>query len=81
MSPSISPRLAKDFLETVREYIRWNFGNPDPRGVDRHLVRISLVCGRVDGYTDPLPDDVFDEVNFLLTDSRHREELHDLCRR
>jgi hypothetical protein len=35
-----------------------------------------LVCGRVDGNSDPLPDDLFDEAKFLLTDSRHKEELH-----
>jgi hypothetical protein len=74
--PSISPRLAEEFFESVREYIRWNFGDPDPSfTVDRYLVRISLVCGRVDGFTDPLPDDVFDAVDFLLTDSNHKAEL------
>ena len=38
-------------------------------------MRISLVCGRLKGYPDPLPDDVLDAVEFLLTDSRHRAEL------
>jgi hypothetical protein len=75
-SPSISPRLAEEFFEAVREYIRWNFGDPEPSiTVDRHLVRISLVCGRVDGFTDPLPDEVFDAVDFLLIDRRRRAEL------
>jgi hypothetical protein len=75
-SPSISPRLAEEFFGAVREYIRWNFGDPEPSfTVDRHLVRISLVCGRVDGFTDPLPDDVFDAVDFLLTDGHHKAEL------
>jgi hypothetical protein len=51
-------------------------GDPEPSiTVDRHLVRISLVCGRVDGFTDPLPDDVFDAVDFLLIDRRHKAEL------
>jgi hypothetical protein len=75
MPPSISRRLADEFFEAVRGYIRWNFGNAAPADVDRHLVRISLVCGRVNGYTDPLPDDVFDAVDFLVTDGRHKEEL------
>ena len=75
-SPSISPRLAEEFFEAVRQYIRWNFGDPEPSfTVDRHLVRISLVCGRVDGFTDPLPDDVFDALDFLLTDRHHKAEL------
>jgi hypothetical protein len=56
--------------------MRWNFGNPEPSAVDRYLVRISLVCGRVHGYTDSLPDDVFDAVDFLLEDERHKQELH-----
>jgi hypothetical protein len=44
--------------------------------VYRHLVRISLVCGHVDGFTDPLPGDVFDAMDFLLIDRRQRAELH-----
>jgi hypothetical protein len=73
MAPSISPRLAEEFFEAVREYIRWDLGDPEPSiTVDRHLVRISLVCGRVEGFTDPLPDEVFEAVNFLLMD-RHRK--------
>jgi hypothetical protein len=39
------------------------------------LCRISLVCGRLKGYTDPLPDNVFDAVEFLLADRRHKAEL------
>jgi hypothetical protein len=35
----------------------------------------ALVCGRVDGFTDPLPDEVFDAVDFLLIDRRRRAEL------
>jgi len=73
MAPSISPMLAEEFFEAVREYIRWDLGDPQPSiTVDRHLVRISLVCGRVEGFTDPLPDDVFEALNFLLVD-RHRK--------
>jgi hypothetical protein len=76
MSASISPKLAAEFFDAVRGYIRWRFGNHDPSALDRQLVRISLVCGRVNGYADPLPDDVFDAVEFLLTDARRKEELH-----
>jgi hypothetical protein len=75
MPSPISRRLAQEFFEAVREYIRWNFGSGASADVDRHLVRISLVCGRVAGYTDPLPDVVFDAVDFLLTDRQHKEEL------
>jgi len=73
---SISPRLAAEFFEAAREYIRWNFGNSERNAVDRFLVRISLVCGRVNGYTDPLPDDVFAAVEFLLNDRQRKAELH-----
>jgi hypothetical protein len=76
MAPSISPRLAEEFFEAVREYIRWDLGDPEPSiTVDRHLVRISLVCGRVEGFTDPLPDEVFEAVKFLLMDRHRRAEL------
>ena len=34
-----------------------------------------MVFGRLEGYTDPLPDDVFDAVDFLLVDKRHKAEL------
>ena len=43
--------------------------------MDRQLVRISLVCGRVEGFTDPLPDEVFDAVDFLLIDRHRKAEL------
>lgn len=72
---SISARLAAEFFEAVREYIRWAFGDSEPSMVDLHLVRISLVCGRLKGYTDPLPEDVFDAVEFLLADRRLKAEL------
>ena len=76
MSSSISPRLAEEFFDAVREYVRWSFGDPAPSiTVDRHLVRLSLVCGLLEGYPDPLPDDVFDAVDFLLVDKRHKAEL------
>jgi hypothetical protein len=74
-SSPISRRLADEFFEAVREYIRWSFGNPGRGDVYRYLVRISLVCGRVDGYADPLPDEVFDAVKFLLTDRQLKEKL------
>jgi hypothetical protein len=72
---SVDPRLAAEFFEAVREYIRWSFSDSEPSMVDRHLVRISLVCGRLNGYTDPLPDDVFDAVEFMLADRRRKAEL------
>jgi hypothetical protein len=75
-SPSISPRLAEEFFEAIRDYIRWSFGDPEPNTtIDRHLVRISLVCGRVDVFNDPLPAEVFDALEFLLIDERHKAEL------
>jgi hypothetical protein len=74
-SSPISRKLANEFFEALREYIRWSFGSPERGDVYRYLVRIALVCGRVDGYADPLPDDVFDVVKFLLTDRQLKEEL------
>jgi len=34
-----------------------------------------LVCGRAGGFTDPLPDEVFDAVDFLLIDRHRKAEL------
>lgn len=70
---SIPARLANEFFEAVREYLRWSLGDPEPSiTVDRYLVRISLVCGRVDSFTDQLPDDVFYALCFLMGGSRHK---------
>ena len=75
MAPSISipPRLAKEFFEAVREYLRWHLGDPEPSmTVDRYLVRISFVCGRVDNFTDALPDEVFYALCFLMDGAHTR---------
>jgi hypothetical protein len=56
-SSPISGKLADEFFEAVREYIRWSFGSSGRGDVYRYLVRISLVCGRIDGYADLLPDE------------------------
>jgi len=70
---SISPRLAEEFFEAVREYVRWSFSGAEPgTTIDRHLVQVSLVCGRVDSFTDPLPDEVFDALYVLAMDDTHR---------
>ena len=77
-SKPIHPRLANEFFEAVREYLRWTSGDPEPSTtVDRYLVRISLVCGRVGSFTDLLPDDVFYALCFLMHGShKHlKEEL------
>ena len=72
MAPSISipPRLAKEFFEAVREYLRWHLGDPEPRiTVDRYLVRISFVCGRVDNFTDALPRGLAANARAMSTSS------------
>ncbi|SRR6266478_3137924 len=74
--PSISRRLAEEFFEAVREYIRWAFGHPQqPLPFDRY-VQLCLVCGRVAKLTDPLPEDVFDALYMLAVDDEAlKEEL------
>jgi hypothetical protein len=75
---SISRRLAEEFFEAVREYVRWAFSRPEqPLAFDRY-IQLSLVCGRVASFTDPLPEDVFNALYLLAIDDRHKplkEEL------
>jgi hypothetical protein len=42
--PPISRKLAEEFFEAIREYVRWAFGHPKkPLPFDRY-VQLSLVC-------------------------------------
>ena len=70
--PSINRTLTAEFFEAVREYVRWHFSHPEqPLPFDRY-VRLNLVCGRVAGFADPLPEDVFDALYLLAMDDRHQ---------
>ena len=63
--PPISSELAETFFEAVREYVRWTFGNPEPTvNFHQHPILISMACRRVEDFTDPLPDEVFNAVCF-----------------
>jgi hypothetical protein len=71
---TVSPKLADAFFEAVRAYIRWSFGGPEPSIiVERSSVPISAVCERLNVFTDPLPDELFNTLYFLLAD---RTEKH-----
>jgi hypothetical protein len=75
--PPISPELAETFFEAVREYVRWIFGNPEPTVTfHQHPIPVSMVCRRVEDFTDPLPDEVFNAVCFLVMGptERHLKE-------
>src|SRR6516165_3005112 len=71
-SSTISPRLAQEFFETLREYIQQAFSAPDSGMTFDRYVRMSLVCGRVESFVDPLPDDAFDALYHLAMD----DEMH-----
>ncbi len=76
---SIPARLVNEFFEAVREYLRWSLADPDPSTtVDRYLVRINLVCGRVSRFTDELPDDAFYALCFLLGGVAHKQLKQEL---
>ena len=77
----ISPELAETFFEAVREYVRWTVGNPEPT-VTSYQIPISMACQRVEHFTDPLPDEVFNAVCFLLMGAteRHLKEKLDADR-
>jgi hypothetical protein len=80
MPTSIPTNLAEAFFDAVRAYIRWSFTAPEPNiTADRELVPISTVCRRMEIFTDPLPDEVFNALYFLAADKakRHlREKLN-----
>ena len=68
----IPPRLAREFFLTLQEYLRWRVADPEPsRTLYHHLIRISLVCGRVSAFSDPLPDEDFEALCFLM-DPTHK---------
>jgi hypothetical protein len=50
---------------------------PEPSITDdqHELVPISTVCRRVDTFTDPLPDEVFEALYFLTTQKPMKEKL------
>jgi hypothetical protein len=77
MDEPISPKLADTFFEAVREYVRWGFMGPEPSITDDQdeLIPISTVCRRVDTFTDPLPDEVFDALYFLAPQKHLKEKL------
>jgi hypothetical protein len=69
--PSISPRLAEEFFEAVREYVRWAFSRPE-RPLTFEYIQFSLVSGRVASFTDSLPEDVFNALYVLAIDDAHK---------
>ena len=74
-SSTISPRLAQEFFETLREYIQQAFSAPDSGMTFDRYVRMSLVCGRVESFVDPLPDDAFDALYHLAMDDEMHKHL------
>src|ERR1700730_3569270 len=77
MDKPISPKLAESFFQAVRVYVRLGFMGPEPSitADQDDLVPISTVCRRVDTFTDPLPDEVFDALYFLATEKHLKEKL------
>jgi hypothetical protein len=74
-SSTISPRLAQEFFEILREYIQQAFSAPDSGMTFDRYVRMSLVCGRVESFVDPLPDDAFDALYHLAMDDEMHKHL------
>jgi hypothetical protein len=71
---TIPPRLAEAFFDAVRAYVRWPFAAPEPTIIvdQDDPVPINRVCRRVEMFTDPLPDEVFEALQFLATDETQR---------
>jgi hypothetical protein len=77
MDEPISPKLADTFFEAVREHVRWSYMGAEPSISDDQdeLIPISTVCRRVDTFTDPLPDEVFNALYFLTAQKHLKEKL------
>jgi hypothetical protein len=77
MDEPISPKPADTFFAAVREYVRWGYMGPEPSITDDQdeLILISTVCRRVDTFTDPLPEEVFNALYFLATQKHLKEKL------
>ena len=72
--PPISPELAETFFEAVREYVRWTFGNPEPTvNFHQNAMPIGTLCRHVEDFTDPLPDEVFNALCFLVMGPTERQ--------
>jgi hypothetical protein len=72
----IKPKLADEFFEAVREYVRWAFGHPKQPLPFKQYIQFSLVCGRVADSTDLLRQDAFDTLMMLaIEDAQRKEEL------
>jgi len=71
----IPPKLAEAFFDAIRAYVRWSSATSEPIiTVDRDdSVPISRVCRRVEMFTDPLPDEVFEALHFLGTDETRKK--------
>jgi hypothetical protein len=75
---SITPKLAEEFFDAVREYVRSAFSNPDQPLTFARYIQLSLKCGRVASFTDPLPDDLFDALYLLALDDTQRDIKEEL---
>jgi hypothetical protein len=71
---SIPPNIAEAFFDAVRTYVRWAFTAPEPSIIvdGDEAIPISRVCERVEAFNDPLPNEVFNALYFLVTDETRR---------
>ena len=69
--PAISPKLAKAFFDAIQQYVRWTYGHPEQALPLKRYIQLSLIGGRVDGFTDPLPHDVLTALCILAIDDAH----------
>jgi hypothetical protein len=71
-SGPIPDHLRAAFRAAVWSYADWNPALPEP---DLHVgdrdYALSAVCGSVDQFHDPLPDDVFDRLMSYLREIRY----------
>jgi hypothetical protein len=72
--PPCTRKLADEFFEAIREYVRWAFGHPKQPLPFSQYIQLSLVCGRVSDSTDLLRQDAFDTLTMLAIENAQRKE-------
>lgn len=58
-------RLAEEFFEAVREYIRWAFSRQQSLLPSDRYVQLCSVCRRVANSTERLPPELFDTLYII----------------
>jgi hypothetical protein len=73
---AIPSHLSEAFHHAVWLYDDWSYAMPELEvSIDRKPYSMSAVCGLVDNFSDPFPDQVFDRLfSYMRIQHRHLKE-------